>query len=137
MKIFSSFQFSAFNSFRKKLFLGYLTSIGCRGLSASCKIDLYVNIYDSHAKVETAMFDIRNIDFKLTISLCPNSKSSHPDVFYKRGVLRNFAKFTGKHLCQSPFFNKVAGLRPERLWHRCFPVNFMKFLRTPFFIEHL
>ena len=28
----------------------------------------------------------------------------------KRGVLRNFAKFTGKHLCQSLYFNKVAGL---------------------------
>ena len=25
------------------------------------------------------------------------------------GVLRNFAKFAGKHLCQSLFFNKVAG----------------------------
>ena len=24
-----------------------------------------------------------------------------------------------------------------RLWHRCFPVKFEKFLRTPFFIEHL
>ena len=29
----------------------------------------------------------------------------------KKGVLKNFAKFTGKHLCQSFFFNKVAGLR--------------------------
>ena len=28
--------------------------------------------------------------------------------FMKRGVLRNFAKFTGKHLCHSTFFNKVA-----------------------------
>ena len=36
------------------------------------------------------------------------------------------------------FFNKVAGLRPfYRLWHRCFPVNFAKFLRTPFLTEHL
>ena len=43
----------------------------------------------------------------------------------KKGVLRNFAKFTGKHLCQSLFFNKVAGLRPQP------PVNFAKFLRTP------
>ena len=39
--------------------------------------------------------------------------------------------------CKSLFFNKVAGLRPAtllrmRLWHRCFPVNFAKFLRTPF-----
>ena len=23
------------------------------------------------------------------------------------------------------------------VWHRCFPVNFVKFLRTPFFTEHL
>ena len=55
----------------------------------------------------------------------------------KKGVIRNFAKFTGKHLCQSLLFNKVAGLRPtillkKRLWHSCFPVNFAKFLRTPF-----
>ena len=28
----------------------------------------------------------------------------------KKGVLRNFARFTGKHLCQSLFFNKVEGL---------------------------
>ena len=30
--------------------------------------------------------------------------------FCKKVVLRNFAKFTGKHLCQSLFFNKVANL---------------------------
>ena len=52
---------------------------------------------------------------------------SRPEVFCKKGAFKNFAKFTGKHLCQSLFFNKVAGLR-----HRCFPVNFAKFLRTPF-----
>ena len=51
------------------------------------------------------------------------------------GVLRNLAKFTAKHLCQSLFFNKVAGLRvatllKKRLCHRYFPVNFAKFLRT-------
>ena len=38
-----------------------------------------------------------------------------------------FAEFTGKHLCQGLYFNKVTGL-----WYRCFPVNFAKFLRTPF-----
>ena len=31
-------------------------------------------------------------------------RSSRPEVFCKKGVLRNFAKFTGKHLCQSLFF---------------------------------
>ena len=36
-------------------------------------------------------------------------RSSRPEVFCKKSVLRNFAKFTGKHLYQSLFFNKVAG----------------------------
>ena len=49
----------------------------------------------------------------------PKHRSSRPEVFCKKGVLRSFAKFTGKHLCQSLFFNKVAGLRYffiEHLW---------------------
>ena len=37
-------------------------------------------------------------------------RSSRPEVFCKKGALRNFAKFTGKHLCQSLSFNTVAGL---------------------------
>ena len=50
-----------------------------------------------------------------------------PKVFCKKGVLRNFTKFTGKYLCQS-----LCNFIKKRLWHRCFPVNFAKFLRTPF-----
>ena len=65
------------------------------------------------------------------------SRSRLQDVFCKKGALKNFAKCTRKHLCQSLFFNKSAGLRPatllkKRLWYRCFPVNFAKFSRTPF-----
>ena len=57
----------------------------------------------------------------------------------KKGVLKNFAKFTEKHLCQSLFFNNLrpATLLKKGLWHRCFPVNFVKILRKPFSIEHL
>ena len=55
----------------------------------------------------------------------------------KKGVRRNFTKFTGKHLCQRLFFNKVSGLRPaallkKSLWHRCFTANFARFSRTSF-----
>ena len=32
---------------------------------------------------------------------------------------------------------RPATLLKKRLWHRCFPMNFGKFLRTPFYIEHL
>ena len=68
------------------------------------------------------------------------NRSSH-SCSVKKGLLRNFAKFTGKDLCQSLFLNKVAGLRvrvfflkksllKKRLWHRCFLLNFAKFLRN-------
>ena len=30
-----------------------------------------------------------------------------------------------------------ATLFKKRLWYRCFPMNFAKFLRTPFLTEHL
>ena len=54
----------------------------------------------------------------------PMPRSSRTEVFCRKGILRNFAKFTGKHLHQS-------------LWHMCFPVNFAKFLRTTFFTGNL
>ena len=36
-------------------------------------------------------------------------RSSHRRCSVRKGVVRNFPKFTGKHMCQSLFFNKVAG----------------------------
>ena len=40
-----------------------------------------------------------------------NFQKKPPEMFCKKGVLRNFAKYTGKHLCQSLFFDKVVGLQ--------------------------
>ena len=37
-----------------------------------------------------------------------------PEVFYKKRVFKNFAKFTEKLLCQSLFFNKFAGVYQKR-----------------------
>ena len=55
----------------------------------------------------------------------------------KKSVLRNFAKFTGKHLCQSLFFNKVVGLLKRGPSTSFSPVDFAKFLRTPYFKEQI
>ena len=71
------------------------------------------------------------------LSLRRIQKKSRPEVFCKKGVLENFARFTGKYLCRSICFNNVAGLRPaallkRRSWHRCVPVNFATFSRTSF-----
>ena len=57
--------------------------------------------------------------------------SSHRRWSIRKGIIRNFGKFTGKILRQSLFFNKVAGCKKKTL-ARCLPVNFAKFIRTPF-----
>ena len=47
-------------------------------------------------------------------------------MFYKKVVLKNFAKFTRKHLYQASACNFII----KEIWHRCFPA---KFLRTTFY----
>ena len=47
-------------------------------------------------------------------------RSSHWRRSLKKCVLKNFTKFTGKHLCWRP-----ATLLKKRLRHRCFTVNFV------------
>ena len=56
-------------------------------------------------------------------------------------VLRNFTKFTGKHLCQSLSFNKVAGLRPATLLKKGSGTAVFLWIyeisKNTFFTEHL
>ena len=42
-------------------------------------------------------------------------RSGRQEVFSKKSVLKNFAKFTGKHRCQSLFSTKVTGPKPATL----------------------
>ena len=72
------------------------------------------------------------------------SRSNHHRCSIKIGVLKNFAKFSGKQLSQSLFFNKVAGLGSttllkNRLWHRLcfFSCKFCEIFKNTFFIEYL
>ena len=75
------------------------------------------------------------------------ARSSHLRCSIKEGVPKKFAKFTRKHLCQSLFFNKIAGLKPATLLKRDSGTGlkpatllkrdsgtgvFAKFLGTPF-----
>ena len=58
-----------------------------------------------------------------------------PEVFHKKGVLKNFAKFTGKHLCQSLFFKKNF-IKKETL-AQVFSCEFCEIFKNTFFTEHL
>ena len=70
------------------------------------KIDEIEDALDEFAK----LVRIAKASNCLRFSINNRLRSSHPEVFCKKDVLRSFAKLTGKHLCQSLFFNKVAGL---------------------------
>ena len=47
--------------------------------------------------------------WRLNTLMKGHQEAVSPEVFCKIGDLKNFVKCTGKHLCQSPVFNKVAG----------------------------
>ena len=63
-------------------------------------------------------------------------RSSDQRCSVRKGALRNFKKLTGKQLWQSLFLIKLQVFLQlylkKRLRHRCFSVNFAKFLRIPF-----
>ena len=55
-----------------------------------------------------------------------------PEVFYKKGALKNFAKLAGKNLCQSLSFNKrIYFIKKKTLAQVC------KIFKNTFFTEHL
>ena len=69
-------------------------------------------------------------------------RSSHHRCFLWKDILRNFVKFTGKHLSHSLFLNKVAGLRPATLLKKetvaqVFSCEFYEISKNTFFAEHL
>ena len=60
------------------------------------------------------------------------NKSSHQRCSMKKNVLTNSIKFTGKHLRQSLFFNKVAGNITTVPKHA---VNELEKIQKTFFME--
>ena len=67
------------------------------------------------ATIQVQVFDNRNEEVvKSDLSVLTDlntlkTRSSHRRCSVRKDVLRNFGKFSGKHLCQSLFFNKIAG----------------------------
>ena len=60
------------------------------------------------------------------------SRRSCPEVFCKRGVLRNFAKLTENHLRQSLLFNEVADLIKKETLAQVFSCKFCEISKKTF-----
>ena len=72
--------------------------------------------------------------FKVYLEINPfraHVRSSHWKCSIKIGVFKNFAN-SHKNTCTRFFLKKKRFWHIKTLWHRCFPVNFANFLRTPF-----
>ena len=78
----------------------------------------YVTIFNTFLTNVLILYPLKipgNLCFSINLMIHLNDKfllyywrSSHPEVFFKKDVLKNFPKFTGNQLCQSLFFNKGA-----------------------------
>ena len=69
-------------------------------------VKVYIFSWDNMAFLCANSFFLRKRRFSFL-----SCRSSRPEVFCKKGVFRNFTKFSGLHLRQCLFFSKVAGLR--------------------------
>ena len=83
-------------------------------------------------KICLKLFSLQKIDKNKSFI-----KKQPPVGFSKKGVFKKFHKIHLKTPMLKSYFNRVSGLRAvtllkKRFQHRCFQVNFMKFLRTPF-----
>ena len=62
-----------------------------------------------------------------------NFRSSRPEVFLRKGVLKICSKFTGEHPCRSAISIKLQNRFIEiTLWHGWSPVNLWHIFKTPF-----
>ena len=69
------------------------------------------------------IFQDWTISFFCNWRLCTETATG--STLLQKSDLKIFEKFSGKHLCQSLFFDKVTGLGPatlfkKRFWQRCF-----------------
>ena len=77
-------------------------------------------------------------DFSLLLNYCLilGLKASNAHWLFHKSKLWIFFPVSFQRK-QGNYSGRVPFLITLQAWHRCFPVNFVKFLRTPFFTEHL
>ena len=68
----------------------------------------------------------QTLKFKIKIHKNTAIRRQPPEVFNKKGFLK-ISQNSLENACA-----RVSFLKKRRLWHKCFPVNFAKFLRIPF-----
>ena len=91
-------------------------------LKSTCKIFFYCVCWLNSCNFDMREAFSRSCSTKIVFWKAQNSqvnaKSSHPEMFCRKSVLKHFAKFTVKHLCWSAFLIKLMDWRPALLLER-------------------
>ena len=67
------------------------------------------------------------------ISVCTFYRSSRPELFLRKDVLKIFSKFTGAHTCRSVISTTLlCNFMETTLWYEFSPVNLLHFFWTTF-----
>ena len=66
-----------------------------------------------------------------------HATSTHQRCYIKKSVLRNFTKFTGKHLRQGLFLIEACNFIKKETLARVFSCEFCEISKNTFFTEHL
>ena len=90
--------------------------------SLLCQEHCFMQIFDFYLNFNKTflVFHVPLTDKATGLKDMSKHRGSRPELFCKKSVLR-----------------RPATLLRKGLWYKCFPVNFGKFLRTPFLTEHL
>ena len=110
---------------RLEVFLNTYYSDSKNPIESEFKKLLFLMMAMTRVAVKAVLANV-NIFAKRSAENLKLTRSSLPEVFCEKVVLKDFSKFTGKSLCQSLRPGPASLLR-KRLWHRCFPMNSPKF----------
>ena len=123
-------------------FISHFVSVPLRRGYRGSRITVFVC---SFVPVSFCIFDYLYRDFWFFVDCFVTSalsRSSHLEVFVKK-VFLEISENSQENTCvrvsflvKLQTFMRPATLLKKRLWHRCFPVNFAKFIKTRFLTEH-
>ena len=100
------------------------------------------SLHDYQVRSRISKYPMKNSHYENFWLDTSEYRCCRPEVFCRKSVLKNFAKFKGELLCQSLLFEKVAGLRPYFFIKngtpaQVFSCEFCKTSKNTFFTEHL
>ena len=127
------YDLSKFNSYQFRELIEWHLQISLLGKNFNLKLlpAFPFKVQISGNLLSKNIFEPLQKNFHVTLKIFYNTKEQKepPDVFYKKDPPKNFKNWqvTPQTSCLWP-----ATLLKKRLWHKYFPVNSAKFLRTHF-----